>query len=414
MKNKSVEFSSVHHLHAVFNTEEQKKAIFHLIQLLEKQDIVGAKEYCKALLENPQNHEPRENLQPKAQKRGYRFNYHEIIGSSEKIHRVLLALDRIVPTEIPVWIQGESGTGKELIARALHFNHPQRKKHAFVTENCSAIPENLIESLLFGYVKGAFTHAERDKEGLFEAAQGGTIFLDEIGDMPLSMQSKLLRVLQEKEIRRVGSNEAIPIDVRVVSATNKNLSEMVEAGTFREDLYFRLNGFKLSIPPLREHREDIPELCEFFLKKYRSNKMGNWSIEKDALTSLMNYSWPGNVRELENTIHNAMLFSEKNILSKESLLFKPEIFEISPSNKKLSHVPFELMTQDTASNLGRKRANIEPREIILDALVKVGFHKGKAAQELQITTRHLYNLLEKYQLPKNKWELKRLIQEERN
>ncbi len=397
---------------APLSSHDWKKAVRHLNDLLEQKNISEAKLYCQKILDLDHASDQRNSKAPHLKRPGFKFSFDEIIGQSSKMLKVLNALERIIPTDIPVWIQGESGTGKELIARALHFNHPKRKQHAFMTENCSAIPENLIESLLFGYVKGAFTHAERDKEGIFEAADGGTIFLDEIGDMPLSMQSKLLRVLQEKEIRRVGSNEAIPIDVRVLSATNKNLSQMVQQGTFREDLYFRLNGFKLAIPPLREHKEDLPELCEFFLKKYASKGDPSWSIEKSALEALIQYAWPGNVRELENTIHNAMLFSEKNVVNLKSLVFKTEIFE-KPDEVKSANPVSSSQVDRVFVSQNTQDEDREPREAILDAMEKAGFHKGKAAKELNITTRHLYNLLERYGLPKNKWVLKRLLQEER-
>ncbi len=337
---------------------------------------------------------------------GLKYGYESIIGHSPKMIRILKLLDRITDTMVSVWIHGDSGTGKELIAQALHFNS-DRKDQPFITENCSAIPENLLESVLFGHVKGAFTHADRDKMGLFEAANGGTIFLDEIGDMPLPMQSKLLRVLQEGEIRRVGSNETVPVDVRVVSATNKDLPRMVKEGKFREDLFFRLNGIKIELPPLRERKEDIPLLVQHFIQKVaEENGFVPNTISEEALSLMARYDWPGNIRELENTVRNAVLFSEGKMIGVETLGFKPEFFE-----------PMKLMERrgvgGAAIRHGVSRSGDAQREALLDALFNTGFHKGQAAQELKITPRHLYNLLEKYRLPKNKWALKKLVEEER-
>ncbi len=243
--------------------------------------------------------------------------------------------------------------------------------------------------------------------GLFEAANGGTIFLDEIGDMPLPMQSKLLRVLQEGEIRRVGSNETVPVDVRVVSATNKDLPRMVKEGKFREDLFFRLNGIKIELPPLRERKEDIPLLVQHFIQKVaEENGFIPNTISEDALSLMARYDWPGNIRELENTVRNAVLFSEGKMISSETLGFKPELFE-----------PMKLMERRGAPSPVLRHSlghSVDAqREALLDALSNAGFHKGQAAQELKITSRHLYNLLEKYHLPKNKWALKKLVEEER-
>jgi len=235
-----------------------------------------------------------------------RSRYSEIIGDSPVMLEVLMLVDRIAAAELPVLIQGESGTGKELIARAIHVNS-RRKSKPFVTENCAAIPETLQESELFGYKRGAFTGADRDRKGLFEVADGGTLFLDEVGDMSPAMQTKLLRVLQDGEIRPVGGNRSLHVNVRVVSASNRILAALVANHQFREDLYYRLNGVLIHLPPLRERVEDIPALAEFFIRKV-APEVG---IEPPVLgeaarAALLNYHWPGNIRELENEMRRCL------------------------------------------------------------------------------------------------------------
>lgn len=331
-----------------------------------------------------------------------RHRYDEIVGRSPRMLAILQLLDRITDSRIPVWVHGESGTGKELIARALHYNS-QRSQHPFVAENCSAIPENLLESVLFGHVKGAFTHADRDRMGLFEAANGGTIFLDEIGDMPLPMQAKLLRVLQEGEIRRVGSNQNLKIDVRVVSASNKFLPDLVKAGRFREDLFFRLNGILIELPPLREKKEDIPYLVRHFLRKIAAESgTPELQVEEAAMNLLESYPWPGNIRELENTLRNAALFAEANWIRNSTLGFKPEL----ASFQEEIQIPVKGEAVSSSAAVPSEEA---ARDLILEALVATGFHKGQAAEVLGVTVRHLYNLLEKHNLPKNKWALRKLV-----
>ncbi|MFH2002538.1 MAG: sigma-54 dependent transcriptional regulator [Planctomycetota bacterium] len=236
-----------------------------------------------------------------------RERYAEIIGESPAMLRVFGLLDKVAPSKVPVLIQGESGTGKELIARAIHKNSP-RKDHEYVTENCAAIPETLLESELFGYKRGAFTGADRNKQGLFAVADKGTLFLDEIGDMSLSMQKKLLRVLQDGEVRPVGGNEVLHVDTRIISASNKNLQELVQKQRFREDLLFRLNTITIPLPPLRERKEDIPRLASFFVEKV-SNEMKiqiTTTFDESALKAMMRYRWPGNIRELENEVRRCL------------------------------------------------------------------------------------------------------------
>jgi DNA-binding NtrC family response regulator len=239
-----------------------------------------------------------------------KFSIEGIVGSSGKMKEAIEIMKKVSSTSATVLIIGESGTGKELAARAIHYNTPRRTK-PFTTVNCAAIPENLIESELFGYEPGAFTGATSRRIGLFEATNGGTLFLDEIGDLPLLTQSKILRVLQDKEIRRIGGREGIRVDVRIISATNRDLEKEIIKKNFREDLYYRLKVITIELPPLRERKEDIPELVDFFIKKY-NQEFGKRikSVEENVLRALMEYHWPGNIRQLESVIERAVLMAE--------------------------------------------------------------------------------------------------------
>ncbi|MBL8768773.1 MAG: sigma 54-interacting transcriptional regulator [Planctomycetes bacterium] len=235
-----------------------------------------------------------------------RSHYAEIIGDSPQMLAVFALLDRVAASNIPILIQGESGTGKELIAKSVHRNSPRRDK-AFVTENCAAIPETLLESELFGYKRGAFTGADRERKGLFETAHKGTLFLDEVGDMSLNMQKKLLRALQDGEIRPVGGTSAVKVDVRIVAASNRLLRDMVKAQTFREDLFYRLNGVTIELPPLRDRKADIEPLARFFVARV-AKETGRPvpELSSSALHALTQYRWPGNIRELENEVRRCL------------------------------------------------------------------------------------------------------------
>jgi DNA-binding NtrC family response regulator len=239
-----------------------------------------------------------------------RYGFSQIIGGSPCMQEVFRLVERVADTDATVLILGESGTGKELVARALHYN--SGRTHApFIPINCSALPENLLESELFGHRKGAFTGAVADKDGLFHDADGGTIFLDEIGTMPAQLQSRLLRVLQEKEVRRVGDNLPVTVDVRVLAATNENLERLVKEGKFREDLYYRLNVVPITIPPLRERRDDVPMLVSHFLKDKIHSRSGRpFQISRRAMEAMAAHAWPGNVRELENAVERAAVLSD--------------------------------------------------------------------------------------------------------
>ena len=255
----------------------------------------------------------KENLQ--LQKALYdRFKMEGIVGKSDKMREAVEIMKKVSSSPATILIFGESGTGKELIAKAIHYNSPRRVK-PFIALNCASIPENLFESELFGYEPGAFTGATARKIGLFEAANSGTLFLDEIGDLPMMMQSKLLRVLQDKEIRRLGGKDAVKIDVRIITATNKDLEKELAKGTFREDLFYRLKVVTIGLPPLRERKTDIPELAEFFMQKY-NREFGKRvkNIEPSAMKALTEFNWPGNIRQLESVIERAVIMSDTDII----------------------------------------------------------------------------------------------------
>ena len=316
-----------------------------------------------------------ENIYLRRQLQG-RFEFNNIIGSSEAMNLVFERMNRIVKTDSAVLISGESGTGKELVAKALHFNGP-RKEKPFVAVNCSAIPEALMESELFGHVRGAFTGAIKDKPGKFEAANHGTIFLDEVGTLPLHLQAKLLRVLQEHEVERVGSNKTIKLQVRVISATNSDLENMVKLGSFREDLYYRLNVIPLHLPPLRERQQDIMPLTAFFIEK-QCRLMGRTpsTICKQALEALEQYSWPGNVRELENLIERMIVLTDAPVITLDDIPAKIV-------GEKQAEEALHINMPGDGVDLVATITKIE-QSLILQALEAAGGVKAKAAALLGI------------------------------
>ncbi|MEA2011507.1 MAG: sigma-54 dependent transcriptional regulator [Verrucomicrobiota bacterium] len=254
-----------------------------------------------------------------------KYHFDNLIGDSDAMQKVYKIIEKVARTDTNVLIRGDSGTGKELVAKALHFASP-RIDEPFIPINCAALPESLLESELFGYVKGAFTGANKFKKGLFESAHAGTVFLDEVGSIPINMQLKLLRVIQEREIMHVGGTKPIPIDVRIIAATNENLEEKIKEGQFREDLFFRLNVVPIELPPLKDRLTDIPLLINHFIRIFSSRKNNpTVTIEKEAIQNLNLYDWPGNVRELENAINRAAIMCEKNIITYQDL--PPQIKE---------------------------------------------------------------------------------------
>ncbi len=312
-----------------------------------------------------------------------RYRFESIIGSSDRIREVLDLAGRVSASDATVLITGERGTGKELLARGIHFNSP-RSQGPFVAVNCAAIPETLIESELFGHMKGAFTGAARDKEGKFELADGGTILLDEIGDLRVDLQAKILRVLQERTVDRVGGTKPIPIDVRVIASTNRDIEQAIREGKFREDLYDRINVVAIQMPPLRDRKEDISLLVKYFLNKFNRNTAV--SLNEDALGMLMSYGWPGNVRELESVIERASVLRRGDIITPEDL----------PDKLKKEKGGIESIILNLPDE-GIALEDLE-RSLIVKALEKHKGNQTRAAEYLGITRPTLIYRMEKYGL----------------
>ena len=308
-----------------------------------------------------------------------------IIGTSANIQDVLRMISRLKNTRTPVLITGESGTGKELVARAIHFRGSMAQT-PFVAVDCGSLVPTLMESELFGYEKGAFTGATKSKAGLFQSANGGTIFLDEIGELPLEMQAKLLRVLQEKEVRPVGSNEKINVEVRVIAATNRDLESSYRGGTFRKDLYFRLNVVTVHIPPLRERRSDIPMLVHHFLDRYAQG--GNLQVTPAAMKSLLHYEWPGNVRELENCIARAVTLGDHNII---------DVGDLPPAIRSEQTSAAAMTAPDAASLSTTALAEME-KMTILRVFEQAHGDKALAGKMLGISRATLYRKLKRYNI----------------
>lgn len=351
--------------------ESKNEAIQRLNNALEKQ-LDEQREEMK---------EVKEELKRKQVELKKRHHYDKLIGKSEKMQEIYGILDKVSSSSLPVLIYGESGTGKELVAKALHYNSP-RSSARFVSENCASIPESLLESELFGFKRGSFTGADRDREGLFKLADGGTLFLDEIGDMSLSMQAKFLRVLQENEIRPIGGKDVIKVDFRIVAATNKDLKKMMQEGSFREDLFYRLNVIQINIPPLRDRIEDIPLLVEHSLNKINmEHKEKTKKISRRAMRLLLEYDWPGNVRELENVLERASVLLEGDIITAESLgdgiIKKHRFYDC--------YEPFK---------------NAE-RVMIEKVLLATGGDKSKAALEIGWNRQKLYRRMKVLGIPLN-------------
>ena len=318
---------------------------------------------------------------------GGRYNFGEIIGDSPQIKEILTAVAKVAPTDSSVLIYGESGTGKELVARAVHYQST-RQAASFVKVNCGALPRELVESELFGHEKGSFTGAVRQKKGKFELAAGGTIFLDEIGDIPLDIQVKLLRVLQEKQFDRVGGERTIEADVRVVAATNRPLKEMVAQGAFREDLFYRLEVIPLRLPALRERKGDIPVLVRhFFEKKCGEMNLPLRRLTDEAIQTLVDYRWPGNVRELENVIERTIVLADGDEVGSHDL---PLTFEDSNERRQ------ETVGDETNGMLLNQRLDALESDLITRAMDEANQVKTQAAELLGIKTSALYYKLEKY------------------
>jgi two-component system response regulator AtoC len=330
-----------------------------------------------------------ENIRLKRELAG-KYTFHDIITKNDAMHKIFQTIKKVSGYSTGVLIMGESGTGKELIARAIHYES-SLQAGPFVPVNLAAIPENLLESELFGHVKGAFTDAVRDKPGLFEEAHRGTLFLDEIGELPVSLQVKLLRVLQEGEVRRVGANGSAKVSVRIIAATAKDLEQEMKNGTFRDDLYWRLNVISLKLPPLRERTEDIPLLVEHFIGAFNDKlALSAKGIDREALSILMNYRWPGNIRELENCIERAMILSDSEMIKPSDL----------PHQIMEGGMPrVSVATTFSPSSLSIKEAtkSIEKR-LITDALAETGGNLTRAAKLLEISYRALLYKIKEYNI----------------
>ncbi len=317
-----------------------------------------------------------------------KYQFEDIIGKSAKMQEVFKLISQVAPTKSTVLISGESGTGKELIARAIHFHSP-REKEPLIVVNCAALPETLLESELFGHVKGAFTGAHRDHRGKFGLADGGTIFLDEVGAMSLNLQAKLLRVLQEKEFERVGGTGSIPVDVRIIAATNQDLKKVIGEGTFREDLYYRLNVVPIHLPPLRERKDDIPLLAYHFLRRYsRELKKHIKEITPESLELMVSYDWPGNIRELENAIERAIVLGMGEHLSADTL---PLPLADGPVSKK------------TADNLSYQEAKKEvlrlfEKKFFSRILSQARGNVSQAARLARLDRKNLYQKMKELNL----------------
>jgi PAS domain S-box-containing protein len=308
-----------------------------------------------------------------------RQQFHGIIGQSEEMQNIYSLIELLTDVETTVLITGDSGTGKELIAEALHYKGARSNKQ-LVKVNCSALSENLLESELFGHVRGSFTGAIKDKIGRFQTADRGTIFLDEIADISPKIQVELLRVLQEKEFERVGDSTTMKVDVRVVAATNQDLSEKVKRGEFREDLYYRLNVMKVLLPPLRERREDIPLLVNYFIKKF-NNKFGKeiTAISDDSEKIFMDYPWPGNIRELEHSLEHAFILCRQSTIT-------------------IDHLPSELVSHPLEDSSYHNDGKADDPEAIFQALEKCAWNKTKAAQMLGMSRRSIYRKIKEYNI----------------
>ncbi|MGK5091782.1 sigma-54 dependent transcriptional regulator [Deltaproteobacteria bacterium TL4] len=327
----------------------------------------------------------------------YPFHKGSLVGSSPAINSELKIIARASGTDSPVLITGESGTGKELVATLIHQYSPRKNKN-FVAINCAAIPENLLESELFGYAKGAFSGAYQEKPGKFEFADKGTVFLDEIGDMSLNLQIKLLRVLQEKNIEKLGQNSLQPVDVRVIAATNHDLPQLIREGTFREELFYRLDGINIELPPLRERKTDMKELLIHFTRRYAEEMNKPIShIDHRIFEKAANHSWPGNIRELQNAIRRAVILSSSTCLELEDFKVRSNV---SPGSSREDLNLYEYFSSRFSEKLLEKSIEALEKELLLGTLLKNRFHLTKSAEELDISRVTLNAKIKKYDFSK--------------
>jgi transcriptional regulator with PAS, ATPase and Fis domain len=314
-------------------------------------------------------------------------HFHNLIGDDQRMQKIYSLIQAISDTDTTVLLQGESGTGKGIIAQAIHYSDPTRQNGPYVEVSCGAIPKDLLESELFGHVRGAFTSAIRDRIGRFELADGGTVLLDEIDSLPSYLQVKLLRVLQQKVFERVGDTKTIRVNVRIIAATNRNLHEAIKGGTFREDLYYRLNVITIDVPPLRDRKGDIPALVRHFLKVFSEKTRRNVTdVSKPAMKVLMDYEWPGNVRELENFLERAVVLCQNETLD----------LDLFPENFMKHAEHFE--TRSGNGNALKDILKDPEKKIIVRALEQTGWNRKKAAAILKINRTTLYNKMKQFHL----------------
>jgi DNA-binding NtrC family response regulator len=373
--------------------EAIKAGAYHFVAKPVKLPEVGAL-VRKALTERDLRRENRDLRQAVEA----RYSFGQLLGKSAVMQRLFGLLERLATTSSTVLIQGESGTGKELVARALHYQSA-RRRHPFVPVNCAALPEGLLESELFGHAKGAFTGAQIARRGLFLEASRGTLFLDEIGDMPLGMQAKLLRVLEQRQIRPVGSDREVDVDVRVLAATNQDLAAAVQQGTFREDLYYRLRVMPVEVPPLRAHREDIPLLAETFVQRHAAdNKLGPRRFTREALRALEQYDWPGNVRQLSHVIERAVTLSNGEWIDVEDV----ELEELpQPALRATSPAPGGEPPAPALLPAGDFNLDAMTQHLMRLALEKTRRHKGQAAALLGVHPRTLTRMMRRFGIPED-------------
>jgi Nif-specific regulatory protein len=388
---------------AVTNTrliEENKRRAAEILEEKQKVESMNIKLRRTVHKRNAQLALAREDLRDRQNQLEVRYRFQNVVGKTQAMQEIFALLEKVSTTTLPVLLEGESGTGKELIARAIHFNSPQ-KEGRFVSENCGALTESLLESELFGHTRGSFTGAVADKKGLFELADGGTLFLDDVGDMSLGIQQKLLRVLEEGEIRRVGGKENIKVRVRIVSASNKDLRSLVEQGKFREDLYYRLNGIRIRVPSLRERKGDIPLLVERFLER-AAEKSGTapQKFEPDALRALMDYSWPGNVRELRHFVERTLLTAPGPTIRRQDLLFDAPRTPLDGRSERGDDVEAGTAGSpppaSSASQTLRMARDSFEKEFLLHTLRSTRGNVAAAARLTQVSRESFYRLLRKH------------------
>ncbi|HAK89919.1 MAG: hypothetical protein A2X55_00475 [Nitrospirae bacterium GWB2_47_37] len=357
----------------------RKGAYDYIVKPFQNDDLLLS---IKRILEKRRLSEENKQLRAELSKK---YSFHNIIGKSQSMQKIFATVRKVADSDATALLIGESGTGKELVAKAIHYSGKRKDKN-FVALNCSALPDTLLESELFGHTKGAFTGATESKQGLFEYANGGTLFLDEIADTSPSVQAKLLRVIEDKRIRKLGDNKETEIDVRIITATSRNLKDMIDENTFREDLFYRINVFPISIPPLRDRKEDIPLLTEHFLK-------GRKKLHPDALDTLTNYNWPGNVRELENVIERTVVFAGDETITQDDL--PAEI-----KNTICNNIDCSLSYQEAKEKVIKEFS----QNFISCTLRQTGGNVTKAAEKLEIDRANLQRLMRKYGIASSEYK----------